>query len=74
MNIYNSKDFIYQKNWNLPLYLKIFLKPFLFIEICLQIIYQIPLNFLHEGAGNGGWQDVIGLFYIWKLDPVTGAA
>lgn len=35
INIYNSKDFIYQKDWNLPLYLKIFLKPFLFAEICL---------------------------------------
>jgi len=50
------------------------LKPFLFVEICLQIIYQIPVDGLHSGAGTGGWQDVIGLFFIWKYDSVTGIA
>lgn len=39
LNIYNSKDFVYQKNWNLPIFLKTMLKPFLFAEICVQIVY-----------------------------------
>jgi hypothetical protein len=67
-NIYQSKNFLYQKDWNLPKSLKRYLKPFLFMEICLQTLYQIPIEALHSGAGQGGWQDTIGLFRIWEFD------
>jgi len=48
--------------------LKFFLKPYVFMDITLQILFQIPLPGLHANQFKKySWQNVIGFYQIWNL-------
>lgn len=62
-------NFIYQRGWTFPYYLKNLLKPIVIIEIFLQFAYQVPITQLHSNENNErGWQRIIGFRSIWQLD------
>jgi len=67
--LYQMKSFIFQKRWTFPIYLEKLLKPFVFIEIWIQIFYQIPLAFLHANEDNSSsWQMIFGIFRLWQYN------
>ena len=62
-------NFIYQRGWTFPYYLKNVLKPIVIIEIFFQFAYQVPITQLHSNENNEkGWQRIIGFRSIWQLD------
>ena len=72
-HIYQSRYFIYQKKWKFPFYLTYFLKRFLFFELLIQILFQVPIDALHTNQDGDtstfSWQELIGLFQIWREVP-----
>ena len=67
--IYQMKNFIFQKRWNFPFYLRRLLKPFVYFEICIQILYQIPIRELHYNEDSPtGWQSIFGIFRLWVFE------
>lgn len=56
--------------YTLPQHLK-FIKIFIYVDLLINIIYQVPIQVLHEKDGRNGWQRVIGLFSFGYIDPNT---
>lgn len=49
--------------------LKYWMLPYVFTDLTLQLIFQIPLDFLHNGQdAPNSWQNIIGLQDIWAED------
>lgn len=49
--------------------LKYWVLPYVFSDLTLQLIFQIPLEFLHKGQdAPNSWQNIIGLQDIWAED------
>jgi hypothetical protein len=70
--IYENHKFFLpdQKNFRLQKVLKYWLQPYVFIDITLQIIFQIPIEILHyKQDERNSWQNIIGLVDIWIEDP-----
>lgn len=52
-----------QKDFKMQSVLKYWLQPYVFFDITLQLVYQIPLEFLHRDQDLGikwCWQNIIG--------------
>jgi len=61
-------NFIYQKNWKFPLYLRRILKPMVILEILIQMLYQTPVDAVHKNeADPKSWQKIIGFYPIWSI-------
>lgn len=59
-----------QKNFKLQQVLKYWVLPYVFMDITLQLIFQIPLDFLHDGQeAPDSWQNIIGLQDMWTETP-----
>jgi len=70
--IYENHKFFLpdQKNFRLQKVLKYWLQPYVFIDITLQLIFQIPIEILHYKQDEpNSWQNIIGLVDIWTEDP-----
>lgn len=60
-----------QENFRLQKVLKYWLQPYVFFDLTLQLLYQIPLEFLHRDQDLGikwCWQNIIGFQDIWIMD------
>ena len=67
--LYQMKNFALQKNWKFPYYLQKVLKPFVFFEIWIQILYQIPFTSMHKHEDHErSWQSIIGLLWLWTYE------
>ena len=72
-------NFVFQKNWTFPTYLKKILKYAVISELLFQLAFQVPVARLHPenfGSETRGpvlnWQRIIGLVSIWRVNPLTG--
>jgi hypothetical protein len=67
--LYQTKNFITQKDWKFPYYLQKLLKPFVYFEICLQILYQTPIVSMHNSENSkNSWQQILGVFRLWTYE------
>jgi hypothetical protein len=49
--------------------LKYWMQPYIFFDITIQMVFQIPIEFLHKGQdAPNSWQNIIGLQDIWVED------
>lgn len=79
-------NFVFQKNWTFPLYLKLLLKYIVIIELLTQLGLQVPVPYLHpenfkvrddtvedeeEILLDPKWMRVIGFISFWRVNPLT---
>lgn len=57
-----------QKEYKINGLLIFFLRPYVFLDFTLQIIYQIPIKNMHANQSNKtSWQSIIGFYQIWNI-------
>jgi hypothetical protein len=69
-HIYNFRKFMQPNQYSLPQGLK-FIKIFVYLDLLLNIAYQVPMDELHKADGTKNWQKVIGIFSFSFIDEET---
>ena len=69
-HIYNFRKFLKPDQYTLPNDLK-YIKFFVYMDLFINIAYQIPLHRLHSGDSGNSWQKVIGIFRFSEINPDT---
>ena len=69
-HIFNFRKFLKHEEYTLPKHLK-YIKVFIYIDLLINIIYQVPLTELHKGDGENSWQKVIGVFSFSYISKST---
>ena len=80
-------NFVFQKNWTFPVYLKLLLKYIVIFELLVQLGLQVPSAYLHpenfkdKSLVKGydpehplldpKWMRVIGFLSLWRVNPQT---